>query len=153
MYISKYNEQPGIDTYWDNSYRFNLKWDASDAMKNRTERFHRTLTKDFDTNYSNNRARLAADYYQRQLAQSGVNVNLRDLREKLEQLMWPYESKSWDISLDKLRNETVISKGNNGLYKYELPKSLMEEYKRVYYRLLTEFYDDIYQYIKNNYVR
>ncbi len=34
--FEKYNEQSAIDTYNDNSYRFELKWDASDALKNRT---------------------------------------------------------------------------------------------------------------------
>ena len=151
MYINKYNEQPGIDMYWDNSYRFNLKWDASDALKNRTERFYKDITKDFDTGYSKNRARLAAEFYQRQLSQAGKNVSLSDLRSKLEHIMWSYESKSWEFSLDELRKETDIIKGENGLYKYELPRALMERYRQLYYELLSGFYKEAYQYIMSIY--
>lgn len=150
--FAKYNDCSGIDIYYDNSYRFPLKWDAREALSNRTERLYRDLTKDFDTGYSGNRARLAAQHYKSELNKYGIQVDLEDLRYKLTMMICPYAGEIYKMSLPKIRDHSVISKGGSeGYYKYELPMGLVEEYKRLYYKLINEYYDEIYGYITNTY--
>lgn len=152
--FAKYDKQSGIDVCYDNSYRFTLKWDAKDALKNRTERLYKDLTKDFDTDYSQNRARLAAQHYKNELDKYGIRVDFNALQNELTSRFWPYCERSFRISLSELRNQSDISKGGSeGLYKYELPMRLIEEYKSLYYRLLSEYYDEIYNYIEATYGR
>lgn len=149
--FAKYNIQPGIDVCYDNSYRFNLKWDASDALKNRTERLHRDLTRDFDCGYSKNRANLATQHYLSELRKYKIEVDSDKLSIKIKEIFYKCTMDSFKISLSKLREQSEISKGYNGLYKYELPMNLIEEYKRLYYQILGNFYEEVYQYIINTY--
>ncbi len=148
MFASKYKEIPGIDIYWDNSYRFTLKWDASDAMKNRTERLYKALTKVFDDDYSRNAARLAAEHYYSYI---GNKVSQRDLRDELESILAKYRHACWEISLEELRDQTRIEKNSEGLYKYELPRGLIQEYVNLYQRSLGNFYDEAYKYLGSRY--
>ncbi len=96
---------------------------------------------------------MAAQHYKRELDKYNKRVDLDDLQSKLTNIFCLYCGEIYKyISLSEIRGQSRISKGGSeGLYKYELPMRLIEEYKRLYYKLLNEYYDKVYNYITTTY--
>lgn len=86
---------------------------------------------------------------------NGISVPRRDLKDGMENLILKYFIDVYSSKTDPndIIKKTVTQKSSDGLYRYELPIPVLIPYIESFYKKADAFYEEAYNYVKNEYIR